>query len=241
MQSTTKANPIPARTLKTHRTVTGSKLFARSLVSLLFVAASCQLGASAVEEKAQREAELRSSSRLIEEKHYSEGYQSFKKLADKGCPYSQCLVGLMHKNGVGVKKDAKLAFAYFEKSANQGFADAQRWLAEMYLRGEGTAVNKSKALEWFEKAARNDIVEAQYKIGHLYRTSGAAELKGRGTAWLSKAAKSGIADAESKVNKIPQIPYSGPQNTYSNGVSNIAQSWGGYSSLAKSLSSTQGQ
>ena len=240
MDTTTKANPNSARTLNAQRTIFGSKKFARSLVSLLFVATSCQLGASAVEEK-PREAELRSSSRLIEEKHYSEGYQSFKKLADKGCPYSQCLVGLMHKNGVGVKKDPKLAFAYFEKSAHQGFADGQRWLGEMYLKGEGTPVDRAKALEWFEKAARNNIVEAQYKIGHLYRTSGAADLKARGTAWLSKAAKTGITDAESKVSQIPQIPYSGPQNTYSSGVSNIAQSWGGYSSLAKSLASTQGQ
>jgi Sel1 repeat len=112
----------------------------------------------------------------------------------------------------------------------------------MYLKGEGVPANKNKALQWFEKAARNDVVEAQYKIGHLYRNSPLPELKAKGTDWLKKAGKSGIEDLETQAQKIPPIPYngySGSSGTYTNGVSNIAQSWAGYSSLAQNLQATQ--
>jgi hypothetical protein len=200
------------------------------------------LAAQAVETKPLHETQLESGAQLVKEKKYPEGYKAFKKMADGGCPYSQCVVALMHKNGVGVKKDPKLAFEMMQRSAHQGFADAQRWLAEMYLKGEGVKPDRKKALEWFEKAARNDVVEAQYKLGHMYRKSGLPELKDRGAEWLSKAEKTGVADIEKGASKIPPIPvsgYSGSSGSYTNGVTNIAQSWGGYSALAKSLQTVQ--
>jgi TPR repeat protein len=212
------------------------------ILFFFFLANFAALHVEAVEQKSVHEVELQSGAQFIEKKQYGEGYKTFKKLADGGCPYSQCVVGLMHKNGIGVKKDPQLAIAYFEKSAKQGFGDAQRWLGEMYYKGEGVRADHAKALEWFEKAARNDIVEAQYKIGHLYRTSGLASAKAKGAAWIAKAEKTGVADLEEQAKRLPQIPmnrYSGSSSTYSNGVSNITQSWSGYSSLAKSLTATQ--
>jgi TPR repeat protein len=195
----------------------------------------------AAEQHQLDEVELQKCSKLIEERHYKEAYQGFKKLADKGCPYSQCMVGMMNRKGLGVPKDPKLALTYFEQSAKQGFGDAQRWLGVMYLKGEGTSTNRQKALEWFEKAAKNDIVEAQYKLGHLYRTSGAADLKEKGSAWIAKAGRTGITDLETQASKMPQIPYSGAPNTYSNGLTNIARSWGGYAAAAKNLASANNQ
>lgn len=212
---------------------------AAALAVAFFTPSTHPFAALAAEQNEANEAELQKCSKLIEEKHYKEAYQGFKKLADNGCPYSQCMVGMMTRKGLGIPKDPKAALTYFEHSAKQGFGDAQRWLGEMYLKGEGTSTNRQKALEWFEKAARNDIVEAQYKIGHLYRTSGAADLKARGTAWLAKASKTGIADLENQVNKVPQIQYSGSPNTYSNGLTNLARSWGGYAAAAKNLASAQ--
>jgi TPR repeat protein len=186
--------------------------------------------------------QLQSGAQLVKEKKFPEGYNAFKKMADGGCPYSQCVVALMHKNGVGVKKDPKLAFEFMQRSAHQGFADAQRWLGVMYLKGEGVAPDRKKALEWFEKAARNDVVEAQYHLGHMYRNSGLPQLKEKGAAWISKAEKNSLANIEKGASKIPPIPvngYSGSSNSYTNGAANIAQSWAGYSDLAKSLQNAQ--
>lgn len=222
------------------KSVRGRRALISGMLLAAIVSAGSGLNAGAME--ASRELELKTGAQMIHEKHYTEGYNHFKKLADNGCPYSQCVVGLMHKNGVGVKKDPKAAFAYFERSAQQGFADAQRWLALMYLRGEGTPANRAKAMEWFEKAARNDVVEAQYKIGHLYRTSGMAASKEKSAEWLAKAGKNSLNAYKSNVAKLPQIPdngYSGSSNSYTNGVKNIAQSWGGYSALAQNLQATQ--
>jgi TPR repeat protein len=217
-------------------------IFLITLITAVTFCGQFCLSAKAVETKPLHESQLESGAQLVKEKKYPEGYKAFKKMADGGCPYSQCVVALMNKNGVGVKKDSHLAFEFMQRSAHQGFADAQRWLAEMYLKGEGVAPDRKKALEWFEKAARNDVVEAEYKLGHLYRNSGLPELEEKGAAWISKAEKTGVNDIEKEASKIPPIPvtgYSGSSNSYTNGVTNVAQSWAGYSSLAKSLQNLQ--
>jgi len=213
-----------------------------ALVSISMLCGQLRLPAQAVETKPLHELQLESGAQLVKEKKYPEGYKAFRKMADRGCPYSQCVVALMNKKGVGVKKDPRLAFEFMQRSAHQGFADAQRWLGEMYLKGEGVAPDRKKALEWFEKAARNDIVEAEYKLGHMYRKSGLPELEQKGAAWISKAEKTGVNDLKQGASKIPPIPvtgYSGSSSSYTNGVTNLAQSWAGYSSLAKSLQNVQ--
>ena len=219
----------------------GARLIAFSLIAIA-ASSAYSFPSIAEQQKPLHELQLQSGAKLIQEKKYSEGYKEFKKLADGGCPYSQCLVGLMHKDGIGVKKDAHLAFEFMQRSADQGFADAERWLGEMYFKGEGVPQNRKKALAWFEKAAKNDVIEAQYKIGHMYRKSGLPELQAKGADWIAKAEKTGVADVEGEVAKVPPIPvsgYAGSSTSYTNGVSNIAQSWGGYSSLARSLQATQ--
>jgi TPR repeat protein len=172
-------------------------------------------------------------------KDYPQAYSHFKKMADNGCPYSQCILGLMHKDGVGVPKDPAKAADYFRLSAHQGFADAQRWLGHLYLTGQGVPKDPAKAKEWLQKAATHGVVEAQYELGNLESKSDIPSVVAEGKEWLKKAAGEGLQKVENGVAQLPPIPggsYQGAPNSYSEGLSNIQEAWTGYANVAKSLS-----
>jgi len=171
-------------------------------------------------------------------KNYREAYSHFKQMADSGCPYSQCILGLMHKKGLGVSKDPGKAVAWFEMSAQQGFADAERWLGHMYLTGEGVTKDQKKGSEWLKKAAAHGVAEAQWELGNLYSKSDAPLRVAEGKEWLKKAAAAGLQKAQNTVAKLPPITsnsYQGSPDSYSAGVTNIQQAWGGYAGVANAL------
>ena len=74
--------------------------------------------------------------------------------------WSECKLGIMYKNGEGVRKNHKKAFKCFTKAVQYedgDYADseAQRLLGNMYHYGHGVKKDLKKAKEWYEKAAKN--------------------------------------------------------------------------------------
>ena len=67
--------------------------------------------------------------------------------------HEQYLLGRMYGNGVGVLKDASLAFEWYLKSAEQGYAAGQNNVGYCYKNGVGVAKDESLAIEWFRKSA----------------------------------------------------------------------------------------
>jgi len=49
----------------------------------------------------------------------------FRQAADKGNAQAQYNLGIMYKNGQGVKRDDKEAVKWFQRAADQGHAKAQ--------------------------------------------------------------------------------------------------------------------
>ena len=61
---------------------------------------------------------------------------------------AQFETGMLYFQGLGVKKNSKLAFDYFEKSATGGHEEAQSYVLVMYCNGIGVEKDILKALYW---------------------------------------------------------------------------------------------
>ena len=85
----------------------------------------------------------------------AEDFSLIKQLASQGEADAQNNLGLMYKNGEGVRQDYTKAVEWYTKAANQGIADAQYNLGYSYYKGEGVRQNNIQAKEWFGKACDN--------------------------------------------------------------------------------------
>ena len=83
---------------------------------------------------------------------YKTAFTIFEDLASKGDIEAQYNLGLMYRDGEGVRQDYKKSKEWFEKSETQGFAEAQYNLGVMYANGQGVKQDKKIAKEWFGKA-----------------------------------------------------------------------------------------
>lgn len=91
---------------------------------------------------------------------YQTAFKLWLPLAEQGDADAQYNLGLMYKNGKGVKQDNAEAVKWYRKAAEQGDASGQFSLGIMYYKGEGVKGNPSKAEEWFRKACENGHQES---------------------------------------------------------------------------------
>jgi uncharacterized protein len=87
---------------------------------------------------------------------YKEAFEIFSPRAAKGDDDAQLYLGLMYRNGDGVKQDYFKAFELFKKSSEQGNAWSQKHLAWMYIDGNGVLKDYKQAKYWFQRAYAND-------------------------------------------------------------------------------------
>ncbi len=83
---------------------------------------------------------------------YSAASLFLKQALGQGDAKAGYYMAQMYKNGKGVTRNAREAFAYMKKAAEGGCADAYYELAEMYRKGDGTEANRSQAKKWYEQA-----------------------------------------------------------------------------------------
>ncbi|MBS1953196.1 MAG: sel1 repeat family protein [Cyanobacteria bacterium SZAS-4] len=182
--------------------------------------------------------------------HCEESFKTLNKLAQRGHPAAQCLLGLCYQTGRGVSKDTHQAAQWYEKSAKQGFADAQSRLGHMYLNGNEIEKDATKAEHWLAKAAHQGVAEAQYNLGKMYiqdnnfynKTVTKRMLQGRRLILLAR--DQGVEDTEKLLDRIPgydktasaiKDKYHGATSGFSQGVGNIETSWEGYGEMVKSM------
>eukprot|EP00850_Spirogloea_muscicola_P019081 SM000183S03975 [mRNA] locus=s183:167223:170598:+ [translate_table: standard] len=107
---------------------------------------------------------------------------------------AQYNIGVMHKNGLGVPRNAEAAFAWFSQAAARAHLAALYQLARMHAKGFGTRPNLVTA------AALYKVVAERGPWGHLLRWAHSAFLDGDlPTAVLlySRAAEMGYEVAQS--------------------------------------------
>ena len=133
----------------------------------------------------------------IEDKNYKEALKWFKKSAEQGNAYGQCMLGAMYYKGEEVEQDYKEALKWFKKSAEQGNAYGQWLLGTMYASGEGVEQDYTEALKWLKKSAEQGDADAQCVLGTMYASGeGVEQNYTEALKWLKKSAEQGNADAQ---------------------------------------------
>jgi len=97
----------------------------------------------------------------------AEAPRQLRGLAAKGNIKALLLLGNLHLTGVGVQKNASIAFNMFYRAAQTGDATAQYRIALLYLEGVGTAFDQKKAKQWFSRAAAQGFMEARKNLRRL--------------------------------------------------------------------------
>ncbi len=124
----------------------------------------------------------------IDAGNFKEGAVDFKRLADEGCPFAQCAMGIMYLNGKGVAKNVHTAIFYFTKSAKQGFPDAEEHLGEIYQFGEeGVKKDTKTAANWYRRASYHGNHKAQLALGKMFMNSHVTSEVDEAKVWLAKA------------------------------------------------------
>jgi TPR repeat protein len=104
----------------------------------------------------------------IKAHHYKRAMEMLEVKAEKGCAYSQSLLGMMHQKGLGCAADGKEAAHWFLQAAKNDFADAQFQLGKLYMTASrDLAPEASQARYWLSKAASQGISEAKQLIEHI--------------------------------------------------------------------------
>lgn len=84
----------------------------------------------------------------------------FSTAAKAGDAQAAYYLGMMYRNGMGVKADAKAAAHWLSFSARHQMPAAMFALAHLYLRGEGVKRDELVARRWIEKAADLEYPDA---------------------------------------------------------------------------------
>jgi len=137
---------------------------------------------------------------------YEEAYQIWLPLAKKGDANAQFNLGLLYRNGFGVKQNDREALVWFTRAAQQGLLDAQYNTGLMYMDGRGVAISKTDALEWWKLAAAKGHAAAQHNLAVLYAygiatgidTTKALDLWRRSAAQGHKGARKALYRAYSE-------------------------------------------
>ena len=133
----------------------------------------------------------------------SEAFKETEALAQKGDLSSLYNLGVMHLNGMGVKRDPSAAYHAFSKAAERGHPRAQFNLAVMYNTGNGAAKNPVTAAHWFKQAADQGHADAAFNLSHLYFTgTGVAQDQREAHIYLQRAAEGGHPGAVTYMQQL---------------------------------------
>ena len=93
--------------------------------------------------------------------------QWYQKAAEQ-CHYkAECALADCYYEGIGIKKDGKLAFEWYQRAANQDYDFAMYKLGMCYQYGIGTEKNEKLALHWYELAAGEGLKNAKDALQEL--------------------------------------------------------------------------
>ena len=100
---------------------------------------------------------------------YASAFQSWKVLAEKGDAKAQFNLGLMYKQGNGIKQDLKKALKWYRKSAINGYPRAQYALALRYENGRGVKRHRVNALKWLNLALNKASGKFRVSVAAAHR------------------------------------------------------------------------
>ncbi|EAQ47881.1 hypothetical protein MED217_18586 [Leeuwenhoekiella blandensis MED217] len=85
---------------------------------------------------------------------FRQAFENIEKAAILGDVSAACLLGELHKSGIGCSVDFEKAFYWFENAADSNNEKAKYSLGYMYLKGLGSIEQSyEEAIEWFENSS----------------------------------------------------------------------------------------
>lgn len=123
---------------------------------------------------------------------YRVAAQWFDLAARQGHRMAQYEMGLLFKNGLGVKSNAAFAVRYFNMAAAQNHALSQLELSQIYTEGRGVLPDRRAAAGWREKAIASNNAEVQFLLGQQARLHG---QNAEAVDWYLKSARQGHSGA----------------------------------------------
>ena len=131
-------------------------------------------------------------------------YLSFE--AASGNPVAQYNLGLMYKNGVGVKKDLNEAIGWFIIASDNGHMLAKYALGLSYYRGNGLSKNYQKAMNLFLDASYLGHPASQINVGNMYYYGqSVGKNYPKAHMWWSIAKEKGIEAAFNNLTMIENV------------------------------------
>ncbi len=141
--------------------------------------------------------ELYESALVNDKPNYELAFYWYKKAAELGYADAQYNLGLLYRDGKGVKQDNNQAVSWIKKAAKQDDALAQNNLGSMYEKGIGVVQDNDKAVKWFTKAAERGDAFGQCNLGLMYeKGKGIEQDDSLAANWYAKAAKQGHYKAQ---------------------------------------------
>lgn len=148
----------------------------------------CAISPAAVAALGDKEFEL--GYNAYDMRRYDEAAAMWRKAADLGHARAQNGLGLLYRDGVGVKKDAKEAVRWLQESASRGYAFGMYNLAMMFKDGSGVMRNDVEAYKWFYLASTINFDEkAEFERNALSGRMSEAQRKAareRAQEWFDR-------------------------------------------------------
>ena len=150
-----------------------SRIFRLFLISLLLIGCShpsppVDETTMALAEEGDATAQIKVGLAFEKEENYEEAARWYRMAAEQGVSEAQNNLGVMYKDGQGVKQDFKEAAHWFLLAAQQDNTLAQLNLGWLYHAGKGLRQNADSARYWYSKAAQKGHATAQLNLGILY-------------------------------------------------------------------------
>ncbi|KAJ3392704.1 hypothetical protein HDU92_008207 [Lobulomyces angularis] len=131
---------------------------------------------------------------------YDLAYKRYQAAANAGFPEAFNMLGMMHENGLGQKRDMNLALQNYREAASKNCLDALNNLGRIYQNGLGCSVDYGTAQEYYTKAAEGGHLDAMVNIGYLLEHGlGSSANSEASFHWYNTAAEKGYAKAENAV------------------------------------------
>lgn len=140
---------------------------------------------------------LDSAEQAYKAKDYPTAFKQFTRLASRGDPLAENLLGYMYEYGEGTPQDYAQAMHWYTLSADAGIAHAQWKLGLIYANGLGTPMDYAQALKWYEAAADQGYAPVYRNLGWLYEAGlGVPKDAARAVTWYQRGADAGDVSSE---------------------------------------------
>ncbi|MDW8469908.1 MAG: tetratricopeptide repeat protein [Burkholderiales bacterium] len=184
----------------------------RAILALALVGVS--LGAPASEHEA-RLAEL--ARQAIAGQPIAE--DELQKLADRGDPAAEHLIGHLHLSGKTVPKNEAQALEWFRRAAAKGYLPSVHAVGVIRERGEGELRDLDEALRHYRRAAEAGYARSQTNLGHMLAEGiGVPQDLEEARRWLESRGAARAAGRVSARHALPRRPRGGARRPAGGGA-----------------------